>query len=70
MIDLIRIPRNYQVINKSKKRYPDPVSDSDIKLLEQMGATVIKDEKTRTITILHDPFKRPRRKKVWRCHLC
>lgn len=59
VIDLIKFPKSYKVVNKTKN-YPNPVSDSDIALLEQMGATVIKDEATRTITILNDPKKRSR----------
>ncbi len=62
MIDLIKFEKKYEIENKSKK-YSEPVTDSDICLLEQMGATVIKDERAGTVTILNKPFKRLRRRR-------
>lgn len=54
-INLEVFPKVYRVINKTK-RYPDPISEHDIQLLEQMGAEVIVDRQSKTVTILNKPF--------------
>ena len=55
--------KEYQVVNKANpKKYPDPVSEHDIKLLEQMGAEVLVDRVLKVVYILND--KRTRRKRT------
>lgn len=54
--------KEYHVENRANpKMFPDPVSEHDIKLLEQMGAEVLVDRVLKVVYILND--KRPRRKR-------
>jgi hypothetical protein len=46
-----KFQEEYHVVNNSED-YPDPVSDHDVSLLEQMGVEVAVDRQLRTVTIL------------------
>lgn len=55
--------KEYHVENRADtKKYPDPASLHDIKLLEQMGAEVLVDSVLKVVTILNG--KRTRRKRA------
>lgn len=55
--------KKYQVVNRANpKKYPNPVSEHDIKLLEQMGAEIVVDRVLNIIYILNDKRTRIRRK--------
>lgn len=55
--------RKYLVINKADpKRYPNPVTEHDIKLLEQMGANIVIDNVLNTVYITNGKRTRIRRK--------
>lgn len=46
--------KEYHVVNRADpKKYPDPVSMNDIKLLKQMGADVKVDNVLKTVYILN-----------------
>jgi|GEM_PF-1538449 len=42
---------DWHVVNRSK-RYPDPVNEHDINLLEQMGANIVLDRTQKIVYIL------------------